>query len=215
MESHINFSCKGRYHLFGNRENPSQIWFVLHGYGQLASYFARKFSVLEEHGALVIAPEGLSRFYMQDVSSRMQSGDQRVGAAWMTREDRLTDIDNYLSFLNTLYAKEASGFDAPVTVLGFSQGAATATRWVLGGKIRFERLILWAGILPPDIDFSQGKEILRDKETFLVYGTRDPFLNDGRFAEMETLSAKMGITPQRIEFDGEHVIDQKTLLTLL
>ena len=36
-----------------------------------------------------MAPEGLSRFYLEGFSGK-------VGATWMTREDRLNDIDNYL-----------------------------------------------------------------------------------------------------------------------
>src|SRR5688500_17677253 len=148
MEHSISFSYQGRYYSLGDTANPKQIWFVLHGYGQLASFFIRKFSVLGEHDIRVIAPEGLSRFYRHDTEDRMRTGDMRVGASWMTRENRLTDICNYIEFLNAVYQKEAPQKNVPVTVLGFSQGAATATRWVLDGTIPFNRLILWAGILP-------------------------------------------------------------------
>jgi predicted esterase len=136
----------------------------------------------------------------------------------MTRENRLMDIDNYLHYLDELYIKELkelNDLNIPVTVLGFSQGAATASRWVTHGQIRFQRFILWAGILPPDMDFEMSREILKDKETYLVYGTADPFLGDSRFAEMEMLSKKLGITPQRIVFDGKHDIDEKTLLSFV
>jgi predicted esterase len=212
MEHSINFSFQARYFTLGKKEVARQIWFVLHGYGQLASFFLRKFSELERHGIYVIAPEGLSRYYLHDTDERMRTGNNRVGASWMTREDRLTDIKNYLRMLNEVYTHESSTTNAPVTILGFSQGAATATRWILDGKINFERLILWAGILPADIDFAAGKEILLDKETYLVYGTRDPFLNDSRFAEMNSLSDKLSISPKVIAFDGEHTIDPPTLL---
>jgi predicted esterase len=214
MEHSVSFPFKGRVFTLGEPKDAHQIWFVIHGYGQLASHFIRKFEILSRHNIFVIAPEGLSRFYLQDVQERMQTGSTRVGASWMTRENRLTDIENYLTYLNTIADTFASPA-IPVTVLGFSQGAATATRWVMDGKVKFKRLILWAGILPPDIDFSKGREVLKDKETFLVYGRKDPFLNDSRFAEMNVLSEKLGISPHQIEFDGEHVIDEKTLLTFL
>ena len=214
MQHSIDFTFQARYFTIGNRKLPSQIWFVLHGYGQLASYFIQKFSCLEEHNILVIAPEALSRFYMQGSEQRMTTNDTRVGASWMTREERLTDIANYLRFLDEVYSKEVSGSSVPVTILGFSQGAATATRWVLNGRTRFNRLILWAGILPPDIDFLTGREILTGKDILMVYGKSDPFINDSRFAELDDLSAKLGIMLRKIEFDGKHTIDERTLLTL-
>jgi len=210
MEHRINFEFSGRYHTLGDKNSSRETWIVLHGYGQLAGSFIRRFSVLENHGIRIIAPEALSRFYMQDTEQRMKSGDARVGASWMTREDRLADIDNYIAFLNAVYAREVDPA-SPITVVGFSQGAATATRWLLDGKVGFSRLILWAGILPPDIDFSRGKELLTEKDIVLVYGTRDPFLNDARFTEMNLLAEKLGVKPRQIVFDGEHEIDATTL----
>jgi predicted esterase len=215
MEHSISFSYQGHYYSLGDTAHPKQIWFVLHGYGQLASFFIRKFSVLGEHHIRVIAPEGLSRFYRHDTEDRMRTGDVRVGASWMTRENRLTDIRNYIEFLNAVYQKEAPQKNVPVTVLGFSQGAATATRWVLDGKIPFNRLILWAGILPPDIDFSAGKKNLHSKDFYMVYGNKDPFLNDSRFGEMKMLTEKLGVIPRQIEFEGGHTIEKEPLLRLL
>ena len=74
-----------RYFTIGNEEQPDEIWFVLHGYAQLANYFIEKFRVLESKNILVVAPEGLHRFYWNGMSGR-------VAASWMTKEDRLTDI---------------------------------------------------------------------------------------------------------------------------
>jgi predicted esterase len=210
----LEFSYTARYYKSGAMSvHTRQIWFVLHGYGQLAQYFIRKFRPLEEHQICIIAAEGLSRFYLEDVTSRVQSGNNRVGATWMTRENRAMDIRNYLHYLNTLYDREIpKGNTIPVTILGFSQGAATATRWVIDGKIQFDRLLLWAGIFPPDIDFDTGKAIFAGKETALIYGTADPFLQDSRFAEMKLLSEKLGIQPSIVTFEGGHDIDPDTLL---
>lgn len=214
MEQHeLSFTCKARYYKAGDlNARTRQLFFVLHGYGQLAQYFIRKFNVLSQHDICVIAPEGLSRFYLEDVSSRMQSGNNRVGATWMTRENRLMDVENYIRYLDTLYQTETKGFPSiPVTVLGFSQGAATASRWVTEGSVQFRRLILWAGIFPPDLNFESGRS-LKDKETLVVYGNQDPFLHDNRFTEMETISSKLGIHPTRITFEGGHDINSDTLL---
>jgi predicted esterase len=216
MTEHISdFTFQGRYYTEGEKNSARQIWFVLHGYGQLAKYFIRKFSPLLEKSVYVIAPEALSNFYLENVSTRVSSKDLRVGASWMTRENREYDMLNYISFLNSVYEKEIKSTNIPVTILGFSQGAATASRWVLDGKINFEKLILWAGMFPPDIDFNTGKNILQKKETVVVYGTADPFLTDTRFTELALLTEKLSIHPRIVKFEGGHDIEAETLLQLL
>jgi len=214
MQQHdISFNFKARFYTLGELTPiTKQIWFVLHGYGQLAGYFIRKFNILQEQNIYILAPEGLSRFYLESLQSTGRAND-RVGATWMTKENRLTDIENYLNYLNALFEKQVGSANRiPVTVLGFSQGAATASRWVTDRSVNFNRLILWSGIFPPDMDFEAGKEVLENKETFFVYGKSDSFINDSRFAEMNTISAKLGITPHIISFEGKHEIDEQTLL---
>lgn len=214
MKHTIQFPFSGRYFSIGQKKTARQIWFVLHGYGQLAEYFIRKFDVLEDQKIFVVAPEGLSRFYLEDIESRTRTGNTRVGASWMTREDRLSDIKNYICFLDEIYRKEAD-VSLPVTVLGFSQGAATASRWITEGTIEFNRLILWGGILPPDLDFAAGKEILKTRETILVKGKEDPFMQHDRFSEMKGLADKLDIEPRVIEYSGNHDIDRDTLIQLV
>lgn len=209
----VDFTFQARYTTLGKLdENTRAIWFVLHGYGQLAQYFIRKFTILENENIVVVAPEGLSKFYLEDVNARMQSGNNRVGASWMTKENRQMDIDNYIRYLDAVHAhivKNAS--TVPVTLLGFSQGAATVSRWATVGQCNFNRLILWAGVFPPDMELEQGSHILQKKETHLVYGTHDPFLNDTRFTEMNVISDKLGIRPIITTFPGGHDIDAATL----
>ena len=98
--------------------------YVLHGYGQLAQFFVRKFQAAADSGWHVVAPEGGHRFYLKGTSGR-------VGASWMTREDRLSDIDDYVAFLDALRTHIDN--DQPQghqVLLGFSQGVATALRWL-------------------------------------------------------------------------------------
>lgn len=212
----LTLSYKARYFKLGAlTAETKQVWFVLHGYGQLAQYFLQKFKVLEEQGICVIAAEGLSTFYLEDVQSRAQSGNTRVGASWMTKENRLADIENYLEYLNTLFQKEVgSNTTVPITVLGFSQGAATASRWIADGKVRFDRLVLWAGLLPPDMDKEHASQVLTGKEVDFVYGLSDPYLNDSRFAEMKSLAEQLHLSPRILSFEGGHEIHSPTLLKL-
>ena len=207
MENTVDFSFKARYQTIGEPNEARFVWFVLHGYGQLAHYFIKKFTTLAQKEIYVIAPEGLSRFYLEDIERRAQSGNNRVGATWMTRENRNVDIENYVRFLDAVYEKEISSYNLPVTVLGFSQGAATASRWVTSSDRRFDRLILWSGLFPPDLDVPRSNEVLKNMETISVYGEKDPFLNDARFAEMSDVTTRLGIEVKRVVFDGGHDID--------
>lgn len=213
-EHHLTFNFKARYYSSGEiTEKTKHVLFVLHGYGQLAQYFIRKFAVLENKDIVVIAPEGLSRFYLDPLDGAGRK-TTRVGATWMTKENRLVDIENYIEYLDTLFSKTIKNNSIPVSILGFSQGSATASRWILSKKIHFNRLILWAGILPPDMDFEIGAYVLKDKSVVMVYGQQDPFLTDARFIEMKTLTEKLKTKIEIVTFNGGHDIEEKVLLDL-
>jgi predicted esterase len=216
-EKLVQFHCHARYYVMGHLDQHTKaVWFVLHGYGQLARFFGKKFEALVKQDQVVVIPEGLSRFYLEDVATRSQGGSQRVGATWMTRENRQMDIHNYLTYLTEVYTSVMKlSIPIPVTILGFSQGAATATRWAVSNRIRFDRLVLWSGMLPEDMDFQQGKELLVDKKVVHVYGTRDAFITDERFLKMQLLAEKLTTVPQMLRFEGGHEIHETTLLSLV
>ena len=104
--------------------SASRVLYALHGYGQLPAYFLRKFEPLAEAGWTVVAPEGLHRFYTEGTSGR-------VGASWMTREDRATDIGDYLAYLAQVQERFPLPSNGRAVLLGFSQGVATAARWAV------------------------------------------------------------------------------------
>jgi predicted esterase len=183
-------------------KKTNELLYVLHGYGQLSQYFIRKFRQLHTESRIVIAPEGLSRFYLSGF-------DGRIGATWMTREDRENDILNYTTYLNSIHDSIKDMFyEKPkITVLGFSQGAATATRWLMDHHVQAERLLLWAGILPYDLNLEEAGERLGGLEKICVYGTEDPYLTDDKMKEMTDLSARTGLSFTYHSFRGGHDID--------
>lgn len=216
LQQDLVFPFKARYYQLGElKEDTRAAWFVLHGYGQLAGYFIRKFKVLEKHHICVIAPEGLSRFYLENFIPGSGRINDRVGATWMTKENRSTDIENYLTYLNTVYRSVIGQKQIPVSILGFSQGSATACRWAMSKEITYERLLLWSGMFPPDMDFEAGKDVLKEKEVILVYGKKDPFLSDELFHQMKILTSKLDKNITEIGFDGEHDIDERVLENLV
>ena len=202
MQEHfLSTPRSARYFTLGDPRNAVDVWFVCHGYGQLAPRFLERCRVIEAEGRCIVAPEGLSRFYLTD-----NPGERRVGASWMTREDRLHEIDDYVRYLDTLYGTLAVT-GAHVTALGFSQGTATVCRWAALGASRIDRLILWGGEVPPDLDLQR----LRVPRLELVYGTHDQFFTPKIVAANEARLREYRINYELISFDGAHEIDATTL----
>lgn len=206
-EKKTNFKFDARYFTAGKLDTKTrQVWIIFHGYGQLAQYFSKKFEPLAAENIYIIAPEGLSRFYLSELTEQGRF-DNKVGATWMTRENRQMDIDNYIRYLDAVYENELSSFpNVSVTLFGFSQGCATVCRWAVEGKAKFDRLILWAGLFPPDMNFDKGHAVLADKKTIMVVGDKDHFLTTERIAEFDELAGKLQIKPDKISFPGKHEI---------
>jgi predicted esterase len=211
---HLRVQRTARYYLLGGAGDRARhhgvraIWFVLHGYGQLAGEFIRYFADLANDQTLVVAPEALNRFYLAG-PDKTPARDRPVGATWMTREDRDSEIADYVELLDALYddvAANAARDGAPVNVVGFSQGAATAARWAAHGRSPLSRLVIWGGLVPPDTDLTSGHSALRNVPLTLVVGRRDHYIDDTALSAERTRLEKAGIQHELIQFDGGHVI---------
>ena len=134
----------------------------------------------------------------------------------MTKENRLNEIDDYLGYLNQVYEEWAVKIPEDVTssVLGFSQGVATAVRWVFDQKIQFDKLIMWAGGFPPDVDFTKTESVLGNKELFFVYGLQDELIKTTQFEEEKQKMLDKKISPQVVTFDGKHELNGEILIML-
>ncbi|GAB3993372.1 esterase [Spirosoma daeguense] len=213
QEHHLAVQRTARYFTLGNlTPQTKNIWFCLHGYGQLAQYFSRKFTNIVDDQTLVIVPEGLSRLYL--------NGEfKRVGASWLTREDKEQEVSDLLAYLNSLYNHILQGNDPHsfhVTLLGFSQGAATACRWLNYGHIRADRLILWAGFFPDGLTDLIQPSKLDNVETHYVYGEQDEYFQllgdiDTYLLRMQTDVPNLQLT----KFDGGHRVEPAILEQVL
>lgn len=188
---------------------PADLWYVCHGYGQLAHRFLRRFEGLEQAGRWVVAPEGLSRYYVRG------SGGP-VGASWMTREDRDQEILDYLAYLDTVHRHLTDPLDrAPerVVLLGFSQGCATVSRWAARGEVRSDRLILWGEVQAHDLtddDFGRLRDNLGRVE--LVAGSEDPVVPAEALEQAVASLRGHGLDAVLTTFEGGHDIDPAVLL---
>lgn len=213
-EHHLTVRRTARYCTLGDGAAAvGDVWIVCHGFGQLARPFLEEFRVISRPGRLIVAPEALNRFYLNREGGR-GGASARVGATWMTREDRLAEIDDYVGYLDDVH-REVVGATAGgvrVTALGFSQGTATVARWVVHGAARIDRVILWAGLLPPEIDpASAARSRLMSADVHLVRGTADEMVDAGQLrAQREALDGA-GVRVSVVEFDGGHRLDSGLL----
>lgn len=209
---HLTIARTARYHTLGTASGDTrEVWFVLHGYGQLARYFLRHFEAIDNGKRLIVAPEALSRFYLS-------GGQGRVGASWMTREDRRIEIHDTLAYLDALYAHVLAPLRreaVTVHVLGFSQGATAACRWATLGQSPIDRLTLWAGDVPHDLDLDEHRHTLAHLGLSVVVGTQDEYLSDERIAQEEARLRQHHIPYHLLRFDGPHTLDPATLKRLL
>lgn len=214
-EHHLTVPRTARYYLMGEAApGVRDVWIVCHGYAQLAAEFIRDFEPLRAAGRLVVAPEALSRFYLE--GGRHGPGSP-VGATWMTREDRLAEIGDYVGYLDALHDAVFERVDraaATLTVLGYSQGAATAARWAAQGRSRVERLVLWGGLLPPDLDLAAARDRLARLSLVLVAGRRDRFLDEETLSAHLSALERAGLAPRTIRHAGGHRLNAKVLAEL-
>ncbi|GMQ81511.1 MAG: esterase [Rhodothermia bacterium] len=209
---HISVSRTARYFTVGEiRPDVTEVWFGLHGYGQTALEFVQPFRAHYREDRLVISPEALSRFYRRN-------RDHEIGASWMTSEDRKVEIRDYVDYLNRLYeglVEQGINKDASVVVLGFSQGAATASRWLASGTVFASRLILWGGLPAFELCDENFQTSVSAVSTTLVTGTSDQYMPPDRAKEVASLISIDDRPVKTLIYDGPHEINPAMLTQLM
>lgn len=193
-----------RYFTHGNPEKATTILYVLHGYGQLAEYFIRKFHGFDEN-YFIVAPEGMHRFYLNGTSGR-------VGASWMTKEARQQDIHDTQNWLKSLESEldEKYCFDNKI-ILGFSQGGATAARW--NAIKNNKNVIYWASVFPPDIEMNEQIEIESIPQNYFVLGKKDEYFTPEQQNKTINFYKEKGF--KITQYEGNHSVDLDVLKEIL
>jgi predicted esterase len=214
-EHHLTVERTARYFTIEPGDGGArEVWFCCHGYSQLAERFLRQFEVLDDGSRLLVAPEALSRFYVREEPPL--SGAGRAGASWMTREDRLSEIADYVAYLDAMARhvfRRVERAGVTFRVLGFSQGAATVTRWAALGTTRVDQLILWGGYLPPALDFAATPSLGR-LPVLLVWGESDQYYDRARVAADEARLTAAGIPCRVSTYAGGHHINRGMLTAI-
>lgn len=198
-----------RFHTLGGAHDAAEILLVLHGYGHLARFFLNAFNGLEE-GRTIVAPEALSRFYTDGSFTR-------VGASWMTREDREHEIADQIGYLDALVdlLRSECRKARRIRALGFSQGVSTLCRWSMQGRTALDHVVIWGGSMPPEIDTARLKERWKNTRIDLVHGTDDPVVKEDVLLRNEAAVRAAGIAFETHRFHGGHELDSVTLERVL
>ncbi|WP_339874759.1 alpha/beta hydrolase [uncultured Algoriphagus sp.] len=211
MKKSINFQYQAQYSV---THEPSfeekEIWLVLHGYGQLAEFFIRKFQGFDSSDRLFVAPEATNYGYLSGFAGR-------VGANWMTRHEREIAIQNNHNYLDLLMENLLSQYkETPkINVLGFSQGAATATRWASRWAGNLEQLVLWAGGFAEDMILEDAHEKFSKTRLTMVLGDQDEFITSESIDKQQDLIKSLGKEVKKLTFSGGHEIDIEMLSIIL
>ncbi|WPR74472.1 alpha/beta hydrolase [Algoriphagus sp. NG3] len=207
MKKSISFQYQAQYSVSHEPTfEEKELWLLLHGYGQLAEFFLRKFQGFDTSHRLFVAPEGTNYNYLAGFSGR-------VGANWMTRHEREIAIRNNHTYLDLLMENLLSQYDEipTINVLGFSQGAATATRWASRWAGKVDQLVLWAGGFAQDMILEDAREKFLQTDITLTLGDQDEFITRESLEIQEELIRNIGKEVKKMTFSGGHEIDLKLL----
>lgn len=219
---HITVPKTARYYTYGEiGASTRDIWIVCHGYKQLASRFLTSFSNVVADNRVIIAPEALSRFYLD--TELLHTSNSRVGATWMTREDRDAEIGDIVSYLDAVYDDALKALDSfnvkrdqvRINALGFSQGGAAVGRWIARGNSRVDRLVMWGSTIPVDVDLRALADRWPLLSVDLVYGNNDLAVGLDGLEMQRAMLEEASLSARIIEFDGGHVIDRATLVKVV
>lgn len=206
MKHSIKVEKTAHYYLQNPTQKIESILLVIHGYAQLAKDFIKEFEQLKDSSILVVAPEGLSKFYNKD---------RKPVANWMTSHERQDEIEDYINYLNVLTSQlQMENGNVTFSVLGFSQGVSTLLRWVTQTKLKIQAIHLCAGTIPPELtikDFSN----LKGTGFLYYFGSEDMLLKPEKAKEQIQILTKMDLAMEEIFFKGRHEIPEELIRRLL
>lgn len=213
-QKNITITKTARYFVLGelNKQTES-IWIVCHGYGQLANFFLKKFNLLNNGKNVIIAPEALHRFYQSGFTGR-------VGASWMTKEERTDEIKDYVNYLDIIYREEIlpilnTNKNIQLNIFGFSQATATVCRWIESKKPKVNNLILWGGLFPHDLQFENSKKYFNSLNTYLFLGKEDEYYSAESVEKHLKMLNEYAYKYRFIHYNGKHEIPENVLVELL
>jgi predicted esterase len=175
---------------------PVALLVGFHGYGETAETQMERLALIP--GAelcLLVSIQGLYRFYL--------GRTQRVGAGWMTAQDRELAIADNKVYVEQVVGTLAVEFHAtvPIVFSGFSQGVAMAFRAACASALQVAAVVAAGGDVPPELD---GGQLARLKHVLIGRGERDEWYDETkRVADLARLNAA-GVQVEAPVLDAAH-----------
>lgn len=209
MEFTIDVNTTGRYQVLGELGNHTKaIWFVFHGYAMDANSFIQEFDCILDKQTVVIAPEGLHRFYSKSTRGK-------VAANWMTNELRGSDINNNIDFLNSIWNKLLESELNPnvkLGILGFSQGGPTAMRWAAQLEREIQEIVIWGSDLPLDVvDNIHGLKKINRSSLKVIVGSHDEYVSTDKVDKIIVEMHEKGVDFDFHTFEGKHALHKDSI----
>ena len=206
MKYDLKISRTAHYFVQTPDKKPKSVLIALHGYAQLAENFLNDFSDLKSTDMIVIAPEGISKFYNKE---------KQAVASWMTSHEREDEIHDYINYLNELIEHIKPRYEnLPITVLGFSQGVSTLMRWLINCPVQIDQAFLCCGTIPPEIEI----KTIRFNHTTKInyyYGLSDRLLSVEKAVEQINTLRNLKFETNSKSFEGRHEIHSLILTDLI
>ncbi|PID59461.1 MAG: hypothetical protein CR986_06200 [Ignavibacteriae bacterium] len=210
-ENEIKIERTATYFLLGKiNKEIKEIWFVFHGYGQLAKDFIKNFEVLQSNKRLIVAPEALNKFYIKSFFGK-------IGSTWMTKHNRENEIKDYVLFIDKLYEKIISELNDNVKIIffGFSQGVHTAARFLDFKKPKIDEFILWSSSFPHNCNYKENQKYWQSISKKIFVGTKDKLISNTKYEEEKEFIRLQMLSVDFIKFDGGHEITELELSKFL
>lgn len=184
------------------------VWVIFHGIGFLSKYFLKYFEGLDPAENYIIAPQAPSKYYLNGQY-------KHVGASWLTKENTATEINNLMSYMDSVMAKENLPEKCRLVVFGYSQGVSIAMRWVAQRNIKCAHLILYAGGIPNELTKDQLKHLGDHCSVKVIMGDKDEYLTEERMEhEQKKIDMLFEGRAQLQLFDGGHEIKKEIINNL-
>jgi predicted esterase len=169
---------------------------ALHGYAQHAAEFLNQLTPLASETCCIVAPEGLNKFYAKGMRSNPV-------ATWMTSDERESEIADYVAYLTLVYQDMVPpDYSGKIAILGFSQGVATASRWIVKANLFPTAFIICSGEIAFEYRNPVHHSIKNIPLLFYVTGNADPLLDEtAKLAVIEVLNQ---LNYTHCEFEGGH-----------
>lgn len=205
----IEVSTTAKFIVEGEFNQLTQgVWICFHGYGMTAEEQLKTLNAIVDENVVIVCVEGFHRFYTDNPHTK-------VGVSWMTKELRLEDIKNNILYCNSVLSKlEQMGMTDKhkLSVLGFSQGGHTMSRWVAQLQRRVDVCLLWGSGLPDDvIDDHKAVRKLNESGLRFIVGDRDKYIPSDKIDEEIDKLHDRGVSFDFHTFDGGHRLDDYTL----